>query len=129
MLRIICGAPSPGPLPLGPGPQTDGALCAYLTAAACILLNIAWCVWMVLGVNGLGDFSGGIFPLLRMFQAGDGKGTTFGILYVINTVIWGVSGIGGWLSLGLSVAAMRRGSKPRLDYESRFGAGAPLPSV
>jgi hypothetical protein len=43
---------------------------------------------MVLGLNGLGEFSGGIFPLLRMFQAGDGKSTVFGILYIVNVVIW-----------------------------------------
>ena len=30
----------------------------------------------------------GIFPMLRMFQAGDGKSTAFGVMYIVNVVLW-----------------------------------------
>lgn len=30
----------------------------------------------------------GIFPMLKLFQAGDGKSITFAILYIVNVVIW-----------------------------------------
>lgn len=39
--------------------QGDGATCAYMTSVLFIIINIAWCVWMVLGLKGLGEFSGG----------------------------------------------------------------------
>ncbi|GBF90710.1 hypothetical protein Rsub_03011 [Raphidocelis subcapitata] len=111
--------------------NTDGALYPYLRSALTILINVAWCVWMVLGLNKLGEFSGGIFPLLRFFQAkGDAQSLAFGILCIINVVIWGLAGVGSWLSLGLAVAAMRRGAAPRLEYESRLGMGpSGLPTV
>ncbi|KAI8465734.1 MAG: hypothetical protein J3K34DRAFT_486714 [Monoraphidium minutum] len=122
--------------------QTDGATYPYMRSGLCILINIAWCVWMVLGLNGLGEFSGGcvwmvlglnglgkfsggIFPMLRMFQGGDGKRVTFGILYAVNVALWGLAGVGGWFSLGMSIAAYRRGAKPRQDYEARYGPPPP----
>ena len=61
-----------------------------MRSVLCILINIAWCVWMVLGIQGLGEFSGGIFPMLKLFQKGDGKSVTFGILYIVNVVLWWV---------------------------------------
>lgn len=39
--------------------QTDGATYPYMRSVLTILINIAWCVWMVLGINGMGEFSGG----------------------------------------------------------------------
>lgn len=37
----------------------------------------------------------------------------------------GLAGVGGWFSLGLAIAAYRRGDKPRLDYEARYGPPPP----
>ena len=37
--------------------------------------------------------------------------------------IRGLAGVGGWLSMGLAIAAYRRGGAPRRDYEARYGAG------
>lgn len=39
--------------------QTDGATYAFFRTLILIFLNIAWCVWMVLAIDGLGDFSAG----------------------------------------------------------------------
>jgi hypothetical protein len=30
----------------------------------------------------------GIFPMLKLFQAGGAQNTTFAILYIVNVVIW-----------------------------------------
>lgn len=30
--------------------------------------------------------------MLKLFQAGDGKSVTFGILYIVNVVIWCADG-------------------------------------
>jgi hypothetical protein len=35
---------------------------------------------MVLGISGMGEFSGGIFPMLKLFQAGGARNVAFGIL-------------------------------------------------
>ncbi|KAI8466091.1 MAG: scamp family-domain-containing protein [Monoraphidium minutum] len=104
--------------------QTDGATYPYIRSGLCTLINIAWCVWMVLGLSGLGEFSGGIFQLIKLFQRGDSKSVAFGIMYIVNVVIWGLAGIGGWLSLAASIAAYRRGDGPRRDYEARYGAAS-----
>jgi hypothetical protein len=139
---------------------------------------------MVLGIDNLGEFSGGIFPMLKNFNAGESKNTVFAILYIVNVVIWwggatqegarlgcgvallpqaaaraaaspcwsparrfappaaaadsppalppslppaprGLAGLGGWVVLGLAIAAYRRGDTPRRDYEQRYGPTGP----
>ncbi|KAF8072366.1 hypothetical protein HT031_000025 [Scenedesmus sp. PABB004] len=101
--------------------KTDGATYTYIRVMLTTLLHFAWCVWMVLALQRLGDFSAGIFPMLRQFQRGDAKGIAFGILYIINIAIWGLAAGGCWLVLGLAVAAYRRGDGPRREYEARMG--------
>lgn len=58
---VAAVAPLSAPCPLPPPHthQTDGSTYAYMRSVLCILINIAWCVWMVLALNGLGEFSGG----------------------------------------------------------------------
>jgi hypothetical protein len=36
----------------------------------------------------------------------------------------GLAGAGAWVSMGLAIAAYRRGDAPRRDYEQRYGVGA-----
>jgi hypothetical protein len=45
--------------------------------------------------------------------------------YIINVIVWGLAGVGGWLSMGFAIAAYRRADGPRRDYEARYGA-APM---
>lgn len=101
--------------------QTDGATYSYIRTFMLILLHMAWCVWMILGIDNLGEFSAGIFPMFRMFQMNNSKGIAFGIMFIINIGLWGIAGLGCWVVLGLAVAAYRRGDGPRKDYEERVG--------
>lgn len=101
--------------------QTDGKTYSYIRSFMLTLLHMAWCVWMILGIDNLGEFSAGIFPMFRMFQRGDAKGTAFGIMFIINIALWGIAAFGCWVVIGLAVAAYRRGDGPRRDYEERMG--------
>jgi hypothetical protein len=62
---------------------------------------------MILGLDRLGEFSAGIFPMFRMFQMRDAKGYAFGILFIINIGLWALAVFGCWVCIGLAVAAYR----------------------
>lgn len=103
--------------------KTDGATFTYIKTMFYIVVHIAWCVWTLLGIPGLGDFCAGIFKAIDLFNAGGGpKDTFFGVMCLINVAVWGLAGFGGWVVLGLAIKAFRAGDKPRRDYEARFGA-------
>jgi hypothetical protein len=63
-------------------------------------VNIFWCWWMFIGLTAakLGAFSAGLFFMIDQFQRGGGEGVAFGILSIINMVLWA---LGGLLSMGV----------------------------
>eukprot|EP00879_Flechtneria_rotunda_P030591 GHRR01033247.1.p1 GENE.GHRR01033247.1~~GHRR01033247.1.p1 ORF type:complete len:356 (+),score=123.81 GHRR01033247.1:287-1354(+) len=101
--------------------QTDGATYSYMRTFILIIVHLAWCVWMILALPNLGQFSAGVFPMLDSFKRGDSKGIAFGIMFIINIALWGLAGFGCWVVLGLAVAAYRKGDQPRRDAEERYG--------
>lgn len=45
--------------------QTDGGTCTYMVTFMFVMLHMAWCVWMVLGLPNLGAFSAGEVETIR----------------------------------------------------------------
>jgi hypothetical protein len=45
--------------------------------------------------------------MFRMFQQRDAKGYAFGIMFIINIVLWAIACFGTWVCIGLAVAAYR----------------------
>lgn len=104
--------------------NSNGSTYAYARELVLLLLNVAFAVWMIIAAKGLGDFSAGIFPLIEHFNAKTGKGTAFGILYIINVCLWGAVAFGSWVVVGLAIKAYRQGGEPARAYEERYGAPA-----
>eukprot|EP00878_Enallax_costatus_P030408 GHUV01033103.1.p1 GENE.GHUV01033103.1~~GHUV01033103.1.p1 ORF type:complete len:119 (+),score=19.14 GHUV01033103.1:591-947(+) len=101
--------------------QTDGATYSYIRSFLLIMIHMAWCVLMLLGIPNITSFSAGVFPMLQQFQSGGSKGTAFGIMFIINICLWGLAGVGCWVCLGLAVKAYRRGDALRRQNEDRMG--------
>lgn len=68
----------------------------------------------------------GVFPMLKLFQAGGAKNVAFGVMYIINVAAWGLVAAACWVVLGLAVAAYRRGDGPRKDAEYAAGGGVQM---
>ena len=72
--------------------------------------HIVWAWWMFVGINpNLGGYSAGLFTMIDQFSDGGGRGITFGILAVINMVLFASTAV---LAMGVfqrSWALFRRG--------------------
>ena len=104
--------------------NSNGGTYAYARELILLLLNVAWCAWVIVAARGVGEFAAGVIPMIGMFQRNDAKGTAFGILYVINIALWGGVALGSWVIVGLAIKAYRAGGDPAREYEARYGAPA-----
>ena len=83
-----------------------------------MLAHIVWCWWMFVGIQpNLGGYSAGLFTMIEQFSNGGGKGVTFGVLCIINMVIFGLCGVLSIGVLGKSWVVFRRGPQD-LSYQS-----------
>ena len=75
---------------------------------------------MFVGITpNLGGYSAGLFTMIEQFSNGGGKGTAFGILSVINMILFAVCGVISMGVLGKVWATLRNSS----------ASAAPVPVV
>lgn len=103
--------------------KTDGSTWSYMKSLLFVVVHLAWSVWMILAIPGLGDFSAGVFPMLSLFNDGGGKGVAFGIMYIINIGIWGCVAFLCTVISGYAIKAYRAGDAPRKAHEAIHGPG------
>ncbi len=61
--------------------------------------HIVWCWWMFVGINpDIGGYSAGLFTMISQFSDGGGRGIVFGIMCIINMVLFAVCGV---ISMGV----------------------------
>lgn len=105
--------------------KTDGASFSYIKTMLYMCIHLAWCVWTLLGIPGLGDFCAGVFKMIDLFNAGGGtRDTFFAVMCLINVAVWGAAGFGTWVALGLAIRAFRAGDAPRKAHELSYGGPA-----
>jgi secretory carrier-associated membrane protein len=77
-----------------------------------LLAHIVWCWWMFVGITpDIGGYSAGLFTMLDQFSNGGGKGTAFGVMCVLNMVIFALCGVLSMGVLGKSWATLRSGGQ------------------
>ena len=69
--------------------QTPAGLIAYGRFFIHMSFHILFCVWMVLSLPKVGEWSAGIFRMIGWFAAGSPKGTALGFLSIANIAVWG----------------------------------------
>ena len=69
--------------------QTQAGLVAYGRFFIHIIFHLLFCIWMVLALPKVGDWSAGIFRMIGWFAAGSPKGTALGFLSIANIAVWG----------------------------------------
>ena len=70
--------------------QTPAGLVAYGRFFIHMSFHLLFCVWMVLALPKVGDWSAGVFRMIGWFAAGSPKGTALGFLAIANIAVWGV---------------------------------------
>ena len=69
--------------------QTPAGLVAYARFFIHMSFHILFCLWMVLSLPKVGDWSAGVFRMIGWFAAGSPKGTALGFLSIANIAVWG----------------------------------------
>jgi hypothetical protein len=78
--------------------QTPAGLVAYGKFFIHMSFHLLFCIWMVLSLPKVADWSAGIFRMIAWFAAGSPKSTALGFLAIGNIAVWGTVRPGAMLT-------------------------------